>query len=316
MQKSLAIELHLAVIGSLFFLTGCGTFIPTERDYNVYNESGLALKYKATLTNGQTMTGALNVGITTDLILPAILDKLTVYAENGTDRVLDSTGAPYRAVAIPQAKTVPIPRPGGDLPTKILIEVNRIRGLRWPLPPKLTIFWPSQKLDCSAFYCPDGTHTPNVIHLQTSELVNGFSGLWHELGHAVMDAVYTVSFGANCPNPHSINQPSSETCAWSEGWATFFALLIGQTSVFCWPSGNCLNYEHDLDNLPNQADIEGVVTRYLWDLWDFYPGDDDPNSIPFDAIWKAIQTQPQTVGEFYNALIVVLGSSPSPAPPR
>ncbi len=315
MQKSLAVGLLLIVLS----LTGCGIFISTEQNYSVYNESGLALKYEATLTNGQVMIGALNAGISTDLIFPTGLNKLTVYADDGTDRVLDSTGNTYRAVAVAQAKIVPIPRPGGDLPVKILAEVNRIRGQGWPLPKKLTIFWPSNKLDCSAFYCQDGTGTPNVIHLQTSELVNGFFGLWHELGHAVMDAVYTVPFGGNCPTPHIVTEPSSLTCAWSEGWATFFAMLIGQTSVFCWPDATCLNYEHGLDFLtsnPQAQEIEGYVTLFLWDLWDKYPGDDDGFSTDFSNLWKALQTQPQTLQEFFNALLVVLGLTPSPAPPR
>ncbi|MBI1744674.1 hypothetical protein HYR54_16635 [Candidatus Acetothermia bacterium] len=264
--------IRLLGIVSFGLLTGCTMLGLTPQTYQIYNPDGLNFRYQARLTDGQELKGQFQEGIQTSLIVPQPLERLTIYADTGTDRVLNAEGEPYRAIAIPQAKAVTIPRPGGDLPVKILAEVNRIRAQGWPLSKKLTIFWPSNKLDCSAFYCQDGTSTPNVIHLQTSELVNGFSGLWHELGHAVMDAVYTVPFGSNCPTPHIVTEPSSLTCAWSEGWATFFAMLIGQTSVFCWPSGDCVNYEHGLDNLPNQADIEGVITRYLWDLWDFYPG--------------------------------------------
>jgi len=303
--------LRFILIASLLLLTGCSFWSP-EKSYEIYNQSGLPLKYDVTLINGSTVSGHLSDGLTTKLILPGEVDQIIVYSESYNDSVLDSAGELYKVVVTAVGTSTSIPKPGGDNLTKILAEIKRIRSQGWPLPSKVKVIWPSFKTDCQAFYCPDFSRSPNVIHLQTSELVNGFYSLWHELGHAVMDAVYRVPYGRGCPSLHYNTEPSSLECAWSEGWATFFALVIGQTSVWCWASGHCINYESDLDSLwTNQRalEIEGFVTLLLWDLWDDYQSDDEEGATDFANMWKAFQAQPQTLEEFLSILGAILGDS-------
>lgn len=127
------------------------------------------------------------------------------------------------------------------------------------------------------------------IHVPNETYVNGPDVLTHEVGHFAMDAVYgSVPDAPNC-NPHSINLPSSEECAWNEGWANYFAVQ-SFVNAYRWEdnSGTYDNpdfdygFESQTGLAPTQDyddDVEATVAGTLWDTTDggSVGGDDDTN---------------------------------------
>lgn len=101
----------------------------------------------------------------------------------------------------------------------------------------------------------------------------------HELGHAMMQDVYDGNFPpTNCPNPHFLGNVEDLGCAWTEGFATWFALHVDQDQ---WLSGwvpGSPNTDGETytwgSNTPdngawsNGIAVEGRIATALWDIED------------------------------------------------
>ncbi|MEV5583756.1 hypothetical protein AB0L39_35040 [Streptomyces parvus] len=98
----------------------------------------------------------------------------------------------------------------------------------------------------------------------------------HEFAHGLMDDVYDDVWPdtPNCSS-HTLHRVSSAGCAWTEGWATYFAGVVIQDPVFRWENGQIL----DLENATwgtvtptrvweNGDTVEGRVAGALLDLAD------------------------------------------------
>ena len=118
----------------------------------------------------------------------------------------------------------------------------------------------------------------------------------HEYGHHVMEAVYNENgsqlprnqCGVVPPASHTMTSIEHSTCAWSEGWANFFAYMINDSPIMQHyaPNSNTYNFEtrQTLANpnsatgttfpadpntsITNNRDIEGNVASALWDIHD------------------------------------------------
>ncbi|WP_083936896.1 hypothetical protein [Longispora albida] len=94
----------------------------------------------------------------------------------------------------------------------------------------------------------------------------------HEWGHYMMDDVYEDDFprAPKC-SPHYIPRTSSTGCAWTEGFATWFAVAVLDDPYFRWPNGASLNVEDPTwgtANWDNGDRVEGRVLGSLLDLVD------------------------------------------------
>jgi hypothetical protein len=147
----------------------------------------------------------------------------------------------------------------------------------------------------------DGTFYSIVerrIHLDDGDANSGHTVL-HEYGHTVMHNLYDTFPVHNCPTPHRIEEPSGITCAWTEGWASFFALAIKADPIY---TGGCtlpcipgsVNFELRMSPTVGWANgelVEGNVAAVLWDFIDPYiDGYDKTNGLvaPFYEIWDIV----------------------------
>jgi hypothetical protein len=94
----------------------------------------------------------------------------------------------------------------------------------------------------------------------------------HEIGHAVMDDVYNDTFpSAPGCDPHpQIAVMSSAGCAWTEGFADWFALAVYHDDSFRFQPGRDYNMETPgwSDGLAIGDAVEGRVTGALLDIQD------------------------------------------------
>lgn len=101
----------------------------------------------------------------------------------------------------------------------------------------------------------------------------------HELGHNIMYNAGTFPAGSDCPSPHYANRVSGTQCAWTEGWASSFTVLVNNEPKKCFPPSttNCTLYDTDpsydvcgtaWDCGATADQVEGHVTGALWDLYD------------------------------------------------
>lgn len=115
----------------------------------------------------------------------------------------------------------------------------------------------------------DHYHPGGNIHL-TGNAALSASIVLHEYGHNVMYNVYGLIPGW-CPDPHYINLSSNVQCAWTEGWANFFAIAVNNDPVFRWASGASENLETPTWGTPGWQEgvtVEGRVAGALWDMLD------------------------------------------------
>jgi hypothetical protein len=91
----------------------------------------------------------------------------------------------------------------------------------------------------------------------------------HEYSHFVMYKIYTIYPPTpNCSN-HSWGIPSSEGCAWTEGWATFLQAAVQNDKYYDDTEDISVHIDLELPNPPALgADVEGAVTASLWDIFD------------------------------------------------
>lgn len=114
----------------------------------------------------------------------------------------------------------------------------------------------------------------------------------HEYGHRLMHDLYGTHTPTGCPSPHYFNQASGGRCAWSEGWAIFWA-IHGLYGVTRYEGGNAVaktrNYFAnggwwDIETFASSGswsfdqgvNVEGRVAAALWDLVD---GSNDGESV-------------------------------------
>jgi hypothetical protein len=116
----------------------------------------------------------------------------------------------------------------------------------------------------------------------------------HEMGHNVMYNVYGHTFPqTDCPSPHYINVSSGTICAWTEGWADFYALAVNGDPVYTWPSGDPLNLETPTWGTASWDSGDKVEGRVAGALWDIYDSTDDGNDHISDGlshIWGTFST--------------------------
>jgi len=125
----------------------------------------------------------------------------------------------------------------------------------------------------------------------------------HELGHQYM---YNASGTWWWPNvgdmlaclSHGIQDRENALCAWSEGWADFFALAVNGDACFDWNNTPCsgLNLETPTQGTPgwpNDGDeVEGRVAGALYDLFDQANDGLDQTTFGFGPIWTIVRTTP------------------------
>jgi hypothetical protein len=93
----------------------------------------------------------------------------------------------------------------------------------------------------------------------------------HELGHGVMDDVYEDNYpniGSEC-DPHSVPGRSGPACAWTEGFADWFAAeVVNDPDIQIPGGGNIDTATWGTQGWDNGDQVEGRVAGSLWDLLD------------------------------------------------
>ncbi len=119
----------------------------------------------------------------------------------------------------------------------------------------------------------------------------------HELGHHFMYNAVGAWWQADpesmsaCTN-HGLRDSINPMCAWTEGWASFFALAVNGDACFDWESPPCQGLTVNLE-LPtwgsqqwNDGDeVEGRVAGALYDLLDSREDGQDRAAVGFGPIW-------------------------------
>lgn len=128
----------------------------------------------------------------------------------------------------------------------------------------------------------------------------------HEMGHSVMYNIYGNYFpDANCPSPHSLNVESNVTCAWTEGWATAFAMWVTDDPVANAPGGYALDLEAPTWETPywdDGSDVEGRVAGALWDITDSVNDGFDTFDGSWLMVWDVMwNVNCDSFGQFWNA---------------
>jgi len=150
----------------------------------------------------------------------------------------------------------------------------------------------------------DHYHRGGNIHLK-SDSGNGVNHtVLHELGHNVMYNSGNFPAGSDCPDPHFTSQISGTQCAWTEGWASAFILLVNNNPEKCVaPSTtNCIDFEvassysncNNWDCGANADWVEGHVTGSIWDLYDSADDVFDIEVNAIDNIYTILGTQTNT----------------------
>lgn len=118
----------------------------------------------------------------------------------------------------------------------------------------------------------------------------------HEYGHRVQDADLGGIPSVNCPSPHSLNVASNIGCAYTEGFADFFALFMQRSRLSTgYLSDNSLEQNFYYPG-GDGAKVEGAVAAFMYDLIDDaadpdgIAGDDDPIQYPYSYLKQIIRT--------------------------
>jgi hypothetical protein len=159
----------------------------------------------------------------------------------------------------------------------------------------------------------DGDHWDpllNQIHL-TGEAEKAPDTVIHEYGHQVMANIYgIINYPPYLPLTHYIFQSCGSNCAWAEGWADFFPLIVNGNSGYTFSNSYTYNleiptwnYVDDLGYLWDNGDsVEGRVAGTLWDIFDSATDGFDTYYDGFGEIWDTFSNQTDnTFSQFYNA---------------
>lgn len=187
----------------------------------------------------------------------------------------------------------------------IFQDMRRAWAYPWPADPgSATVRW--QRGTTSLFPCTgDSCFWPypsvNGVFILSNH-ANLPDTVVHELGHA-----YMYNFmGGNwfwtsgqwgdliaCLQ-HSPFQESNQLCAWMEGWADFYALVVNNDPCRDYAAGSCgtnsVNFETPTwgDNRPEGDQVEGRITGALWDIYDTPNDGFDRTPYGFDEIWDTV----------------------------
>jgi len=132
------------------------------------------------------------------------------------------------------------------------------------------------------------------------------STIRHEYGHHIMAQTVGIPPTTSC-NPHYFNRASSESCAWSEGWANFVSSLVANSHVTSRASVSFdaevpgTNENFGLYEAEHGPDVEARVTGVLWDIHDSGTGEahDDIHG-GTQLIWDVLLDE-REAGERYPA---------------
>ena len=131
-----------------------------------------------------------------------------------------------------------------------------------------TINWAPDSTTCCWYNLRENTVYLDAVSPDLHNLV------LHEWGHYMMDDLYEDAFpdAPNC-SPHYLHRASSEGCAWTEGWATWFGDTVLNDPAFRWADGRVLDLESPTwGSTPpaweNGDTVEGRVMGSMWDLAD------------------------------------------------
>ena len=125
----------------------------------------------------------------------------------------------------------------------------------------------------------------------------------HEMGHNVMWNVYDGYWPIPCWRyglgyciEHYIPLASGDKCAWTEGWADFWAIYVkGSPYLFAYnletPTWGTPDYWEEGD------DVEGRVAGALWDIYDSPADYWDQHDGDFDDIWDTFCDGPHDTFE-------------------
>ena len=128
--------------------------------------------------------------------------------------------------------------------------------------------------------------------------ISGHSTVLHEYGHHVHSSVYGQSRLPDAPHcsPHFFSYPSSEPCAWSEGWANFVIGLVAGSPLVDRGDRTVWNLEAgqtSFDNSPRQLGhgdaVEGRISALLWDLHDSTDEHGDSIQGGTQMLWDAFR---------------------------
>ncbi len=118
----------------------------------------------------------------------------------------------------------------------------------------------------------------------------------HELGHHYMYNATDIYWfdlidDYDCLE-HNIYTEETRECAYTEGWATFFALVADpfQDQYVTFPSVQYDMENHNAPNPPTGDTVEGWVASAMYDLWDSNPDGYDQADFSFDDIWDVMKT--------------------------
>ncbi|MFI6409400.1 hypothetical protein [Streptomyces sp. NPDC050548] len=161
---------------------------------------------------------------------------------------------------------------------------------------QIQIDWANNRPTGVSYYDP----TANIVHLVTAA-PDARSDVVHEIGHAIMDDVYNDAFptSTGCPMQHSPSVATTAVCAWTEGWADFFALAMYHSPIYVFTGGASFDFEGPTWGTQNFSDgdmTEGRVAGALFDLtdnsgtaeiWDQHA---EGFGIPFYTLWHHVDT--------------------------
>ncbi|MCD4738792.1 MAG: hypothetical protein K8R89_05990, partial [Anaerolineae bacterium] len=137
----------------------------------------------------------------------------------------------------------------------------------------------------------------------------------HELGHHYMYNAIGAWWWSDIGDmlaclSHGIREQENPLCAWTEGWATFYALVVNGDACFDWDNvpcgGQTINLETPTWGTADWDDgdeVEGRITGALYDLFDNVDDGWDQVNFGFTPIWDiAGDSSPEySFGEFWNA---------------
>jgi hypothetical protein len=162
----------------------------------------------------------------------------------------------------------------------------------------LSVIWTSTNL-----YGPNYSVALKRIHMPNA---NGFDEdvLLHEFGHYIMHKLYGFYPNANCPDGHFWTQAANETCAFTEGWATYFSSAVSNDLLYTSSSSPTVSINIENYNLLTNlgSNVEGSIGASLWDISDLANANEnwDHLNIAFSNIWNVLagSTHPNTMTEF------------------
>ncbi|MBS3132326.1 hypothetical protein J4212_07890, partial [Candidatus Woesearchaeota archaeon] len=171
------------------------------------------------------------------------------------------------------------------------------------IPASVTVEW-SPTGTHGTHYHPDGG---NEIHLLAGH-ANDRDVVLHEYGHHVMYEAYGQTMPQNdCPiSGHNPILRSAPNCAWSEGWADYFPVVINDDRGYDDSTQNfAINLEIGTETLPqswqNGDNVEGRVAMSLWDFSDD-SSEDAYNGNFNNHVWNTAERQnDDTFSQYWTA---------------